>query len=394
MTPLRIGFIPLTDCAVLAIAAEKGFFRRQGVEVVLSREASWASMRDKVAVGALDGAQMLAGMPLAAATGSDPIGRRLLTAFSLDLNGNAITVSQTLWARMVAIDPTAIAARPRTAAPLREIIAAERRDGRPPLRFAMVYPFATHNYELRYWLAAAGIDPDQDIRLTVVPPPRMVEALELGTIDGFCVGEPWSSLAVQRGLGRIAISKYELWNNSPEKVFTVTETFAEREPRLHQALLRALLEAAAWTDAPENRREVAYILSDTRYVGAPAPLLMGSLTGRLLAGPDGDADLLPDFHVFHRYAANFPWISHALWLLTQMSRWGQIAAPVDLPTVARRVYRPDLYREAARALGIAAPDVDVKVEGVHEGPWMLPTSRGAITMGSDLFFDGATFDPT
>ena len=221
----------------------------------------------------------------------------------------------------------------------------------------------------------------------------MGEALEQGSIDGFCVGEPWSSLAVQRGLGRIAISKYEIWNNSPEKVFAVTETFAEREPRLHQALLRALLEAAAWTDAPENRREVAYILSDTRYVGAPAPLLMGSLTGRVLSSAEGEIDALPDFHVFHRYAANFPWTSHAVWLLTQMLRWGQIATSIDVMAVARRVYRPDLYREAAHAVGVSAPEVDVKAEGTHSGPWSLAGSRGAIQMGSDLFFDGAVFDP-
>src|SRR5512135_2909306 len=218
MTPLRLGFIPLSDCAVLAVALEKGFFRRHGLDVTLLREMSWATLRDKVAVGALDGAQMLAGMPIAAAVGIDPIARPLITAFSLDLNGNAITVSTALWERMVAADPESTRMRPVTAAALRCVIDADRRRGAPPLRFAMVYPFATHNYELRYWLAAGGVDPDVDVHMSVVPPPRMVEALESGRIDGFCVGEPWNSLAVERGLGRVVATKYEIWNNSPEKV--------------------------------------------------------------------------------------------------------------------------------------------------------------------------------
>jgi len=392
MTPLRLGFIPLIDCAVLAVAEAHGFFRRHDLAVELSREASWATIRDKLAVGALDGAQMLAGMPLAAAAGIDPLAAPTVTAFSLDLNGNAITVSRALWERMRAADPDAMATRPTTAAALRRVIAADRAAGRPPLRFAMVYPFATHNYELRYWLAAAGIDPDQDVQLSVVPPPRMVDALARGAIDGFCVGEPWNSLAVQRELGCIVIAKVELWHNSPEKVLAVPRGFAEREPDRHQALLCALLEAAAWTET--HRDEVAHLLADARYVGAPAALLAGSLTGRLVLHPGGATEHMPDFHVFHRYAANFPWASHGVWLLSQMRRWRQIDRPLDLLAVARDVYRPDLYRAAARAVGVCAPAIDLKPEGVHADPWTLASADGDIVMGSDLFFDGAQFDPT
>ena len=394
MTPLRLGFIPLSDCAVLVVARERGFFRRHGLDVTLLREVSWANIRDKLAVGALDGAQMLASMPLAAAVGIDPVARPLITALSLDLNGNAITVSTALWARMVEADPQSTVTRPVTAAALRRVIDEDRRHGQPPLRFAMVYPFATHNYELRYWLAAAGIDPDVDVQLTVVPPPRMVEALERRTIDGFCVGEPWNSVAVQRGLGRIVATKYEIWNNSPEKVLAVNRTFAEQQPELHQALLRALIEAAVWTDAPENRRAVAHLLAAARYVGAPEPLLAASLTGRVVSGPDDDTTSVPDFHVFHRYAANFPWTSHAVWLLTQMLRWGQLAAPIDLLAVACRVYRPDLYRQAARDVGVLAPEIDLKSEGIHSTEWRLESSAGTIRMGSDRFFDGREFHPT
>lgn len=391
MTPLRLGFIPLSDCAVLAVALEKGFFRRHGLDVVLSREVSWANIRDKTAVGALDGAQMLAGMPLAAAAGIDPVASPLLTAFSLDLNGNAITVSNELWQRMQAAG--AVTASSNGAA-LRRVIDDNRRSGRPLLRFAMVYPFSTHNYELRYWLAAGGIDPDADVQLTVVPPPRMVEALERGLIDGFCVGEPWNSLAVLRELGRVAATKYEIWNNSPEKVLALSRGFAERDEELHQALLRALIEAAVWTDAAENRAEVARILAVPRYLNAPEELLAGSLTGRVVFGSSAAAVDMPDFHVFQRYAANYPWISHAVWLLAQMVRWGQLASPVDLLATAKAAYRPDLYREAARAVGIAAPEVDLKPEGIHRAPWHLGGAGGAIEMGSDMFCDGRVFDAT
>ncbi len=393
MKALRIGFVALTDCAVLAVAEAKGFFRRHDVAVELSREASWANIRDKLAVGALDGAQMLAGMPLACAAGIDPPATPTVSAFSLDLNGNAITVSTALWERMRAADPESTARRPITAAALQAVIEQDRQRGRPPLRFAMVYPFASHNYELRYWLAAAGVDPDRDMRLSVVPPPRMVDALAHGTIDGFCVGEPWNSVAVRHGLGAIVITKYEIWNNSPEKVFAVPRGFAERRPEVLQALLRALIEAAAWADASEHRLEVAHLLADTRYVGASAALLAGSLSGHLVREPGGVPIAVPDFHVFHRYAANFPWISHGVWLLAQMARWGQIAAPVDLRAIASTVYRPDLYRQAARAVAAPVPVDDYKDEGRHSGPWQIAGEGGAIAMGSDRFFDGRTFDP-
>ena len=389
MTPLRVGFVPLIDCAVVAVAASRGFFRRHGVEVELAREVSWASVRDKLAAGTLDGAQLLAGMPLAAAAGIDPVAPPLLTAFSLGLNGNAITLSTALWARLVAADPRAAAARPCSAAPLRAVLDADRRAGHPPIHLAMVYPSSPHNYQLRYWLAAAGIDPDRDVRLSVVPPPRMVDALAEGAIDGCCVGEPWNSLAVRRGVGRIAITGYELWNNSPQKVFAVTRRFAERNPQTHLAVVRALIEAAAWADAAENRPALAELLAAEGYVGAPVEVLRAVLAGDIRLDLDGTAISLPDFHVFHRYAANFPWVSHALWLLRQMQRWGQVERDLDAIAVASEVYRPDLYREAAQELGLAAPDVDLKVEGLHAEPWTL----GPIEMGPDRFFDGAVFDP-
>lgn len=392
---LKLGFIKLTDCAPLVIAKERRYFEDEGLYVTLEAQANWKILLDRVIAGELDGAHMLASQPLGATIG---IGTKssIVTALSMDRNGNAITVGNDVWKAMQKADPSLQKPkpdRPVKANALRPLV-TESRDRGNPLRFGMVFPLSTHNYELRYWLAAAGIDPENDVRLVVVPPPRMVEYLEREAIDGFCVGEPWSSLAVQHDLGRIVVTKYEIWNNSPEKVFAVSPAFAEERAEEHRALLRALLEAAAWTDAAENRAEVARLLADERYVGAAEPLLRASLSGRLLASPDEAPLELPDFHVFHRYAASFPWISHAAWLLLQMIRWGQMTEPIDVLATARSVYRPDLHREAARDIGLAAPATDVKTEGAHAGAWSLADGDGGtIAMGADLFIDGRPFDP-
>jgi nitrate/nitrite transport system substrate-binding protein len=392
MTPLSIGFVPLTDCAVLAVAHEKRFFRRHGIAATLVGQVSWANVRDKLAAGALDAAQVLAAMPLAAALRIDPVATPTVAALCLGLSGNAITVSQALWRRMRDSDPEATAAHPFSARALRRVIDHDRSAGRPALRFATVYPFSTHGYELRYWLAAGGIDPDRDVRLSVVPPPRMAGCLERREIDGYCVGEPWNTLAVHRGIGVIVATKYDIWNNAPEKLFAVRRDWADRHPEVHRAALRALIEAAAWADVPGHREELAHLLSTRDYVAAPARLLAASLTGRM-TWMRGEAILeRPDFHVFHRYAATFPWLSHAAWIASQMQRWGEVGCDVEPLAVARAVLRPEAYREAARDLGAAAPAIDVKREGVHAGPWTLEEATSPIAMGPDLFLDRAVFD--
>lgn len=390
---LTLGFIPLVDCAALVAARELGFFSRHGLEVTLSPEASWASIRDKVAVGALDGAHMLAGMPIAATLGVGGRAQPMVTAFSLGLNGNAITVSAALYRRMHELDAACLETRPVTARALKAVIEADRAAGRRRLAFASVFPVSMHNYQLRYWMAAAGIDPDRDVHLTVVPPPQMVEALAAGEVDGYCVGEPWNACAVSRGLGRALISGYEIWNNAPEKVLGVTRDWAERHPATHTALVKALLEAAAWADRPENRPELADLLVGGGYVKAPRDAVLLSLLGAHRFDAAEFPVALPDFHVFHRYLANFPWRSHAVWLVTQMQRWGQASPAVDAGTVARSVYRSDLFRVAAAELGVPAAPLDTKPEGAHAGPWTLAATTGAVTMGADRFFDGRAFDP-
>ncbi len=257
----------------------------------------------------------------------------------------------------------------------------------------MVFPISTHAYELRYWMGAAGIDPDNDVNLLVVPPPQMVSQLRAGNIDGFCVGEPWNSVAVAEGLGRVLITNHELWNNNPEKVFGVNLEWAEQYPNTHRAVLRALLEAARWTDALENRPAVAELIAQSRYVNAPVEIVRQSMTGTFRYALDEPPVSMPDFNVFFRFAATYPWRSHALWFLTQMVRWGQIEQPIDLKAVAAQVYRPDLYRDAAEQLGLAVPTIDEKIEGLHPRGWTLEQATAPLAMGPDSFFDARVFDP-
>ena len=392
---LKLGFIALNDCAPLVMAKEAGFFAAEGLDVTLSRESSWAAIRDKVALGLLDGAQMLAGMPIASTLGVGAAPHAMVTAVSLGLNGNAITVSNALYERMEALDPQAAAARPCSAQALRQVIEADREAGLAPLTFGMVHPTSAHNYQLRYWLAAGGIDPDRDVRLIVVPPARMVANLQAGRLAGYCVGEPWNQMAVRAGLGRALITGYEIWNNAPAKVLGVTREWAEAYPRTHRALVRAVVRTAAWLDSHENREFAADTIAAPEYVGAPAEVIRRTLSGRFCYQPGAAPRPAPYFNVFHRHAATFTWRSHAMWFIAQMLRWGQIGEAVDIAATADCIYRPDIYRAAVEPLGVACPAADHKTEGAHEGPWSLQASGGgSIAMASDRFLDHAIFDPS
>lgn len=384
---LTLGFVPLTDCAPLVIAKEMGFFAGEGLDVTLSREPSWANIRDKVSVGILDGAQMLAGIPLAANAGIGAFNVPMVAPLVLDLGGNAITLSRALMARMEAADPAAMAERPLSARALKRVIEADRAAGAPRLTFGVVFSVASHAYQLRYWLAEAGIDPDADVRLVVIPPPDMVTSLQLGAIDGFCVGEPWNSLAAAGGIGRVAITSHDLWANAPEKVLGVTAAWAADHPATLAALVRALVRAGRWLDQPDNRRTAAALLSDSRYVGAPAPVLETALRQGVKGHENGD------FVVFHRYAAGFPWHSHGLWTLAQMVRWGQLPLDTDLAAIAAATHRTDLYRAAVAGLDEPVPLIDSKIEGTHATPWTLTDATSPIPMGPDRFLDSQPFDP-
>jgi hypothetical protein len=267
--------------------------------------------------------------------------------------------------------------RPLRAAMLAELIARRRAAGRPALTFGVVYPFSVHNYAFRYWMAGGGIDPERDVRLVVTPPARTAERLGAGELDGFCVGAPWGELAAELGVGEPAVRLADIWRLCPDKVFGVRERWGMENPAALAALVRGLLRAGAWADAAENRAELVGMLARPDYVNIPATAVERGL-GNIC---------------YSRNAASFPFASHALWFLTQMRRWGHIAPGVDMPAVARRVYRADIHREAAASLGLPTPLTDSKVEGAHLEPWSLPATAGAIPMASDVMFDGRVFDP-
>jgi two-component system, oxyanion-binding sensor len=378
-TRLRLGMIPLLDATALVVAREQGFFARHGLDVALSVEASWATLRDKLAAGTLDAAHLLAPIPLAASLGLDGIGVPMLTGLSLNLNGNTITVSNALYEALGLRDTTSPAA---AGAALRKVLHDDRAQQRRKRVFAHVFPHSAHHYQLRYWLAACGVDPDTDVELVVIPPPLMVQSLRAGEIDGYCVGAPWGDVAQRAGLGRQILSGHQIWNHSPEKVLGVTQAWVAAQPMTHLALIASLIEAARWLDAPEHREEAARLLHAGQYLDAPLDALIAGLTARPSA-----TSPTPGL-VFHAGAAGFPWRSQARWLIRQMQRWGQAGPMVDAAATAAQVYRPDLYRLAAARVGQAAPSGDDKDEGLHAQAWQLATAGGVIEMGADRFFAG------
>jgi len=394
---LKFGFIKLTDCAALVIAKELGYFEEEGLFVTLEAQANWKILLDRVISGELDGAHMLAGQPIGATIG---IGTQadVITPFSMDRNGNAITVSNAVWAEMKKLDPALAVAKP--AHPIRADalakVAREAAKKGEPLKMAMVFPVSTHNYQLRYWLAAAGVSPgfytpadatgttDADVLLSVTPPPQMPATLAQGTIHGYSVGEPWNQQAVFKKIGVPVVTSYEIWKNNPEKVFGLTKAWADAHPNTAIAVTKALIRAGKWLDAsPANRKQAVEILSRSEYVGADAAVIAASMTGTFEYGP-GDKRALPDFNVFFRYDATYPFYSDAIWFLTQMRRWGQIAESKPdawYHETAKRVYRPDIYRKAAETL---------VAEG-HLEAAEIPTTDGYRAPDAG-FIDGIVYD--
>jgi nitrate/nitrite transport system substrate-binding protein len=366
---LKFGFIKLTDMAPIAIAYEKGFFEDEGLYVTIESQANWKVLLDGVIDGRLDGAHMLAGQPIAATIGYGTKAE-IITPFSMDLNGNAITVSNEIWKQMKVNIPKQADGRPVhpiKADALKPVVEKYLNEGKP-FNMGMVFPVSTHNYELRYWLAAGDIHPgfyaphkgdtsgkiDAQVLLSVTPPPQMPATMEAGTIYGYCVGEPWNQQAVFKGIGVPVVTDYEIWKNNPEKVFGITKAFAEKYPNTTIRLTRALIRAAKWLDDNNNanRPEAVKILSQSNYVGADYDVIANSMTGTF-EYEKGDVRSVPDFNVFFRYNATYPFYSDAIWYLTQMRRWGQISD--DKPDswykdIAAQVYRPDIYMAAAQSL--------------------------------------------
>ena len=362
---LTFGFIKLTDMAPLAIAKELGYFEDEGLFVTIEAQSNWKNVLDRVIDGQLDGSHMLAGQPIAAGAG---FGRQaeLITPFSMDLNGNGITVSNDVWSKMkphVPMDGRGKPVHPIKAEAIKPVIEEYKADGKA-FKMGMVFPVSTHNYEIRYWLAAAGIHPgmytanniqgqvDADVLLSVTPPPQMPATLEAGTIYGYCVGEPWNQQAVFKGIGVPVTTNTDIWKNNPEKVFVIRKDFAEKYPNTTTAITKALIRAGKWLDEPGNRPKAVGILSMPDYVGADSVVIANSMTGTF-EFEKGDKRAMPDFNVFYRHNATYPFYSDGIWFLTQMRRWGQIpeSKPADwYDTTIKDIYRPDLWKKAAQAL--------------------------------------------
>jgi nitrate/nitrite transport system substrate-binding protein len=396
---LKFGFIKLTDMAPIAIAKELNFFEDEGLYVTVEPQANWKVLLDRVITGELDGAHMLAGQPLGATIGFGTKAH-VITPFSMDLNGNGITVATAVWEEMKKYIPLGSDGKPMhpvKAEVLKKVVDRYRAEGKP-FNLGMVFPLSTHNYELRYWLAAGGIHPGYysptdtsgqimgDVLISVTPPPQMPATLQAGTILGYCVGEPWNQQAVFKGIGVPVITDYEIWKNNPEKVFGLTAEFANKNPNTVLAVTKALIRAGMWLDADNNanRPQAVKILAKSEYVGADPEVIANSMTGTF-EYEKGDKRAVPDFNVFFRYFATYPYLSDAIWYLTQMRRWGQIAdyKPDSwYAETAKQVYRPDIYLQAAKLLvaeGKAKPE---------DFPWNSDGYRPP----TGEFIDGTEYD--
>lgn len=400
---LKFGFIKLTDCAPIVIAKELGYFRDEGLQVEVKSQPNWKQLLDNVINGELDGAHMLSGQPIAATIGFGTQAH-IVTAYTMDLNGNGITVSNDIWEQMQYNDPsldTETPKHPITADALKPIVDAAKDEGRL-LPMGMVFPVSTHNYEIRYWLAAAGIHPGMytstdikgftggDIELSTTPPPQMPATLESGKNVAYCVGEPWNQQAVAKGIGVPVVTNYDIWKNNPEKVFGVTKAWADENPNTHIAVVKALIRAGKWLDATDskgnliNRKKACRILSKKNYVGADYDVLKNSMTG-FFYFQKSDQRAMPDFNVFFKYNATYPWYSDGIWFLTQMRRWGQITEPKPAQwyhDTAKKVYLPSVYMEAAKHL----------IEEGHLSKSEVPFGTDGYKAPTGDFIDGIVYD--
>ena len=388
-TPIAIAFLPLTDCAVLVAAKTQGFAEAEGLDLTLVRDVSWATIRDRLVYGQVQAAHLLAPLAVAVTLGLSQHPAALVAPFKLGLNGNALTLSPGL-ARAVHADPVLRVADPGAAA--RGFAAAIAGRATPPV-LGTVHRFSSHALMLRYWLAYGGLDPDRDVTLRVLPPPLMSGALASGEIDGFIVGEPWSSVAVERGIGEIAATGAHIWQRGVEKVLGLRQDWAEAHPDVVDRLLRALDRAAAWCDQPGNRETLSRVLSLPDYLGMPAALIERALSGRMVLAQGMAPVESPDFLMFHREAANFPWRSQGAWIYAQMVRWAYLEPSPAAEAQAAQVFRSDLYRRALAGGTTPMPGASAKVEGALQRPLAVGSDRGTLTLGPDRFFDGRVFDP-
>jgi len=389
MSRFRVGFLPLVDAALPILAREHGFAAAEGVALELVRDMTWATVLDRLLYGHTDAAHLIAPLAIATTLGRGRPAAPLAVPFVLGLNGNAVTLSMALSAACGLTDDFADPVALGYA--LRPVALARAAAGRR-LRFGVVHRYSSHNYMLRYWLAAVRIQPDVDVEIVVTSPPFAADALAAGDVDGICVGEPWNSVAVDRGVGRIALVTAQIWRRGVEKVLAFREpAMAERGEEV-AALLRALHAAAAHFVEPSASAENAAILARPEYCNAPVETVMRAITDRIRLSRDARPIHFPDFMFQYREAANFPWRSQAAWLYSQMTRWDRTPFSAAEAKAAQSVFRPDIYRAALAPSGATLPGASSKLEGAVTDALGVGAAQGRLILGSDAFFDGRSFD--
>lgn len=387
---LKIGFLPLVDACLPILAHEHGCAEEEGLELTFVRDVSWATVLDRLLYGHTDAAHMLAPLAIAATLGRGRPAQKLAAPFVLGLNGNAITVSnslaETLGSEGKLGDPVAVGER------LKEVAQHALANGRK-LRFGVVHRYSSHNYMLRYWLAGCGIRPDEDIEIVTVAPPFSADAIAAGEIDGSCVGEPWNSIAVDQGAGQIVLATAQIWRRGVEKVLAVREERLEENKSAIAALIRAMCKAGAHFVDPEQWDRNAEILARPEYCNAPIELVRRAISDRLVLRQGDAPQEYRDFMFQYREIANFPWVSQAEWLYSQLVRWDGLEFDAGEAKAASRVFRPDIYRAALQGTDEPLPSASSKVEGSLSTPLAASAQRGSITMENNTFFDNKPFDP-
>lgn len=388
-TRVRIAFLPLTDVAVLAVAHERGFAEAEGIALELVRTTSWATVRDRLVFGQVDAAHLLAPLAVAVTLGLSQQPALLAAPYKLNVNGNMLVMSRDF---AKALEPDLAKRLGDPLGTAHDFAAAIGLWRRKPV-IGIVHRFSSHSLMLRYWLASAGIDPDRDVVLRVLPPSLTVEAMHAGEIDGFIAGEPWGSAAVDAGLAEAVAVGSRIWQRGVEKVLAFRENWLEANPDTVDRLLRALARAAAWCDDPVNRDDLAHLLADPRYVGQPFELIQRAIDGAVVARIGEPALDLPDFMLFAREATPFPWRSQALWIYSQLVRWKMIEHDPSIASKAAAVFRPDIYRRALAESDLPMPGASMKLEGAVRNPLSVGSQSGQLILGADRFFDGRIFDP-
>jgi NitT/TauT family transport system ATP-binding protein len=375
---IRIGFIPLVDATALIVAVDRGFAAEEGVDVELVREVSWSNIRDKLNIGLFDAAHLLAPVAIASSLGLGHVKVPIITAFGLGLNGNAITVSPALHAAMKSAADGDLADPMVSARALARVVMDRKARGEDALTFGMTFPYSTHNYHLRFWMAAGGVDPDQDVRLIVLPPPYMVESLANRHVDAFCVGAPWNSVAVDLGIGHILHFVSEIFQRAAEKVLAVRARWAEDNPDVFRRLVRAHGRAAAFVEDVNNRDEVARILSGPDRIAVAPDVIRRTLDGRLKVAPDGTYRSSDRYLLVGRDGAARPDPVQAAWLYAQMVRWGQALLSKENLADATATFRPDLYDEILGGADAVLPATEpVDRVGAFTGPAFDPKDIAA-----------------